>query len=220
MTGTFRVFLAAGLALYAAATGRAAILVTEVDPTGSSTPTYGADWIELTNTGPTAVDITGWKLDDNSHALENAVALRGLTSIAAGQSAVFLEGDATGTTDGTIGAAFISAWFGGTAPAGFAMGFYGGSKVGLSSDGDGVSIFDATSAEVVHVDFGTATSNVTFDNAAGLNNATLTTLSVAGVNGAFANGNGEIGSPGAVPEPASLGLLGVAGVALLMRRRR
>lgn len=58
-----------------------------------------------------------------------------------------------------------------------------------------------------------------FDNAAGLNNATLTQKSVAGVNGAFVSASGfEIGSPGviaAVPEAdtyamalAGLGLMG------------
>ena len=52
---------------------------------------YAADWFEVTNTGTTAVDITGWKIDDNSNAFGSAVALRGVTSIAAGKSAVFFE---------------------------------------------------------------------------------------------------------------------------------
>lgn len=49
----------------------------------------------------------------------------------------------------------------------------------------------------------------TFDNTAGLNNATLTQFSIAGVNGAFNSLQGnEIGSPGIdatpVPVPAAL----------------
>jgi hypothetical protein len=63
---------------------------------------------------------------------------------------------------------------------------------------------------------------VSFDNSAGLNynsttgvDPTLTTLSVAGKNGAFVAPSGEIGSPGAVPEPYSLALI-FAGVAMLI----
>ena len=43
----------------------------------------------------------------------------------------------------------------------------------------------------------------TFDNAAGLNNAAISQLSVAGVNGAFvaANDANEIGSPGTIVNP-------------------
>ena len=85
---------AAAVALFVpllAAAGVAPIVaITEVSPTGSSA-SYGADWFELTNTGSSALDITGWKMDDNSNSFAASVALRGVTSIAAGQSVVFLE---------------------------------------------------------------------------------------------------------------------------------
>ena len=211
---------------FLATASQADIRITEVAPYGSGfTTTYAADWFELTNTGSTAVDITGWKMDDNSNSAALAVALRGVTSIAAGQSVVFLEGNATGTTDATIDAAFKLAWFGSTVPASLVVANYGGSGVGLGTTSDAVNIFDSTGVLITRVDFGAATTGLSFDNTAGLNNVTLTQLSVLGANGAFKSFNGaETGSPGlaaAVPEPsqAVLSLLGVLGL-LAWRRSR
>lgn len=189
----------------------AAIIISEVDAAGSATSTYANDWFELTNTGSAAVDITGWKMDDNSNAFASAVALRGVSSIAAGQSVVFIESNASGSNDASIDAAFIQAWFGSKAPAKLVIGNYGGSGVGLSQTSDAVNIFTSTGSLVTRVDFGASALGNTFDNAAGLNNVTLTTFSAAGVHGAFTSANGvEVGSPGtisAVPEPTSLALL-------------
>ncbi len=179
-----------------AAAGAPTVVITEVHPTGSSNTTYKADWFELTNVSTLPVDITGWKMDDDSNAFATAVALRGVTSVPAGASVVFLEGNATGSTDATLIASFSSAWFGSpTPPAGVLIGAYGGSGVGLGSGGDQVNLFDATGVKVTGVSFGAATAGVTFDNTAGV--ATVTTTSVAGVNGAFASvAGGETGSPG------------------------
>src|SRR5262249_33858367 len=94
---------ALALVLFSSISARAAIIISEVEPSGSSavSNTYNADWFELTNTGASAVNITGWKMDDNSHTFANAVALRGVTSIAPGQTVVFVEGLADGSTDAT-----------------------------------------------------------------------------------------------------------------------
>jgi hypothetical protein len=227
-----KVILASVLTLGCAASSRAGIFITEVDPTGSSNAIYGADWFELTNTGASAVDITGWKIDDNSQLFANAVAIRGVTSIAAGQSVVFVEGNATGTTDTTLDANFETAWFGANVPAGFTIGNYGGTGVGLSATADGVNIFDSAGNPITGVSFGASTSGVTFDNAAdagaGVNlpttPPTISTLSVAGTNGAFTSPDGEIGSPGvvahAVPEPAAIAVFGIGGLTMLTRRRK
>jgi hypothetical protein len=197
-------------ALLAAGAAQADIVITEVNPTGSGTAAYGADWFELTNTGSGAVNIGGWRMDDDSNAFASSVALRGVSSIAPGQSVVFIEGNASGSNDATLAASFIAAWFGGTPPAGFTIGGYGGAGVGLSATSDGVTIFDSAGTAVARVAFGASTAGFSFDNAAGLNATSLTQLSALGANGAFASvTSGEIGSPGTigpVPEPASLAL--------------
>lgn len=199
---------------------QAQLIISEVHPTGSSaTTTYGADWFELYNAGPATLDLTGWKVDDNSAAFAAAVALRGVTSLAPGQAAVFMESDAVGANDVTKGAAFLAAWFGASAPAGFNLGFYGGSGIGLGSGGDAVNIYDGSGTLLAGVSFGAATTGVTFDNAAGLSGV-ISQLSGVGVNQAFLSQAGaEVGSPGVVPEPTALSL-GVVGLATMIFRRR
>src|SRR5207244_927037 len=44
------------------------LLITEVAPWGSSGTPYLADWFEVTNVGGGAIDMTGWKMDDNSNS--------------------------------------------------------------------------------------------------------------------------------------------------------
>jgi hypothetical protein len=207
----------------AAVPAHAAIIISEVSPWSSGDSSYAADWFELTNTGTTAVDITGWKVDDNSNASASALLLRGVTSIGAGQSAIFLESTASASSsDTTIDNAFKLAWFGSNIPAGFLIGNYGGSGIGFSTGGDAVNIFNASNTLITRIDFGASTTGRTFDNSAGLNNATISTLSSVGVHGAFTSANGaEIGSPGVVPLPGALPLL-MSAVGLIggMRLRR
>jgi hypothetical protein len=214
----------ASLCLLLAGSARAAIIVSEADPSGSGSSSYGADWFELTNTGAAAVNITGWSMDDNSNAFATSVPLAGVTSIAPGKSAVFLEGD------GTNAAAFKTAWFGASVPVGFTIGSYMGSGVGLSTAGDAVNIFSPVGGGtlITGVSFGAAPSSPvrTFDNAAGLTGS-ISTPSAVGVNGAFNSGGAlpEIGSPGTtgVPEPATFVLAGMGLCGLVaggLRRRK
>lgn len=224
---TFNAAIAAAFSVVAIGSANAGIVITEVYAAGSGNGTYGADWFELTNTGAAAVDITGWKMDDSSATFGSAAAFRGgVTSIAAGQSVIFLEGNTAGTNDGTIATSFVNAWFGGTAPIGFQMGAYGGSGVGLSTGSDAVIIFDAGGSVVTGVQFGPSTTGFTFDNTAGLgSNApaypVISTLSVAGTNGAFLSSNGiETGSPGVtIPTPGAAALLSLGGLVAVGRRR-
>jgi hypothetical protein len=204
---------------------QADIRVTEVYSAGSSNTSYAADWFELTNTGSSAVDITGWKVDDSSNAFGSALALQDVTSIPAGASVVFMEGNSSGTDHDAKKQAFKDAWFGSNVPANFLIGTYGGSGIGLSSGGDAVNIFDSLGNPVTSVDFSAATTGFTFDNAAG-NSGTISALSAVATDGAFTSFDGfEVGSPGtigsvsAVPEPASVGMLVLGGLMLLRRRR-
>lgn len=175
----------------------AVLVITEVAPWSSSN-SQGilADWFELTNVSSNAVTLTGYKMDDNSFTFGSAVALNGITTIAPGESVIFIEtADLPGKTT-----AFINTWFGGTAPSGLQIGSYTGSGVGLGSGGDAVVIYNAAGTEQCRTSFGASTGPTyrTFDNTLAQNNISVTLLSQAGVNGAFAapvNAN-EVGSPG------------------------
>jgi len=204
---------------------QAQIQITEVDAAGSAS-LYGADWFELKNVGSSAVNISGWKIDDNSsNFVSAAVALRGVTSIAAGQSVVFIEGNTSGSTDASIDSTFATNWFGVFQPSGLVIGNYGGAGVGLSQTTDAVNIFDGSGNVQAYVSFGASLLGATFDNTAGVN-GTIATFSSAGVNGAFTSSSGqEVGSPDAlqpVPEPASCALcgLGVAAMVIVRRSRK
>jgi len=180
------------------------VIISEVSPASSGNSTYEADWFEATNSGSAPVSVSGWKMDDNSNAFANAVALNGVTSIAPGESVIFVEGDAS------TAAAFKTAWFGASVPAGLQVGYYSGSGVGLSTGGDAVNLFDGSGARVTGVAFGSASATATFDNAAGIGGTTLplptiSTLSAVGTNGAFKDAGGEIGSPGTIANASSGG---------------
>lgn len=197
------------------------IRITEVmsSSSGSGTPT--PDFFELTNYGSSAITLTGWKMDDNSFAIGSAVALSGITSIAAGESVIFMESAA-----GAAITSFRSFWGG---LVGVQVGYYSGSGVGLSSAGDGVEIFNSVGTEVTRVSFGAATSGSSFfwgyDSATGVvdssYNGLVSTVGTIGSQVTFQS-SGDTGSLGTAiinaPTPGALALLGVA--SLLNGRRR
>ncbi|MEP7337334.1 MAG: SdiA-regulated domain-containing protein, partial [Acidobacteriota bacterium] len=188
------------LMVTAAAGGKASLIISEVAPwsSGNSDPSLRVDWFEVTNIGTATANIAGWRVDDDSRAFNTAVALNGVTSIATGESVIFLEtADLAGKS-----AAFKTLWFGANPPASLQIGSYSGAGIGLSTGGDQVNLFDSAGAVQAGVVFGASPSGPfpTFDNAARVNNATISILSVVGVNGAFAaaNDSAEIGSPGTI----------------------
>ena len=200
--------LAAGVTPAQAAGG---IIVSEVAPWASGNSTYAVDWFEVTNTGAAAVSIAGWKVDDSSNSFAASLALNGVTSIAPGESVIFMES----ATPATTIPLFTAAWFGSSVPAGLQLGTYSGSGIGLSTAGDAVNLYNAAGVLQANVVFGAspaAAPFATFDNAAGLDNATISTLSVAGTNGAalVSTGTPAIGSPGKIsgtstPPPTTVG---------------
>ena len=125
------------------------VRITEVMSSGGT-----SDWFELTNYGSTAIDITGWKVDDNSFNFATSVLLNGVTSIAPNERVMFCE---------NASAAYISTFrtFWGLAED-VQVGTYTGSGIGLSSSGDGVIVFNASGTEVWRVSFGAATAGSSF----------------------------------------------------------
>ncbi len=182
----------------------------------SSSGTGGtADWFEITNFDSAILDLSGFKMDDNSFSASSAVALNGVASLEPGESAVFLE-TSNPLTDIP---AFRAFW--GPNAASIKIGSYSGSGVGLSSSGDGVAIFDASNTNVAQVSFGAATTGVSF----GYNTITSTfgQLSVDGQFGAYSSVGSptNIGSPGLIPEPSTYAsLLGALVLAWGLIRRR
>jgi hypothetical protein len=157
------------------------LVVTEVMSSGSV-----ADWFELTNTGSSVVSLTGYKMDDNSFLIANAVPMVGVTSIAPGESVLFVEGNAATVTS------FQSSWSG--CLGNLRIGSYTGSGVGLSGTADGVVVFDSSGTEQTRQSFGAATANTTFYFTS---NNTSATTSVNGNNGAqTCASNSNVGSPG------------------------
>jgi hypothetical protein len=218
--------IAAALAAAFGGSAQAQVRITEVAPWSSgNSPVAAADWFEVTNFGASAVDITGWKVDDNSNLFTSSVALNGITSIAAGQSVIFIEASAS-NPPATVTTNFVNNWFGGIAPASLAIGTYTGTGIGLGTGGDAVNLYNAAGVLQTRVLFGAspvAAPFATFDNSIGADNVTLTGLSIVGTNGAFsvASGN-EIGSPSAVPEPETYAMLlaGLAVIGGIARRRK
>lgn len=181
----------------------ATIYISEVAPWSSGNSLVAVDWFEVSNTGSASVNITGWRMDDGSASFALSAALTGITSIAAGESVIFFE-TAAATFD-AVKANFIDVWFDGSAPSGLQFGYYSGSSLGLSSGGDGVTLFDAGGAQQAKVTFGSspaASPFATFENSAAQDNIALTSLSADGVALAYTvdgkDAGQEIGSPGAV----------------------
>ena len=150
------------------------VAITEVAPWQQRRSYIAADWFEVTNTSANAVNITGWKMDDNSNSFAAAVPLSGITSIAPGESVIFLESD----SPSTVVPAFKTLWFGANPPAGLQVGIYSGSGVGLEHEQRRRQPLQQRPAVFVQasVNFGASPavpSLPTFDNAAALGNVTI-----------------------------------------------
>ncbi|MBM4099765.1 MAG: lamin tail domain-containing protein [Planctomycetes bacterium] len=207
------------------------IRITEVMSASGTSGT--ADWIEVTNYGNSAVSMVGMRMDDNSYSFATSVALLGVTSLAAGESAIFFENTAPAAPI----AAFKSYWSG---LSGVQVGYYNGSGAGVSfsAGGDAAVIFNSTGSEIsLRAAFGQATTGSSFYwgyNAAtgafdasyvGVNNAGLVSsvgtigTQVTGLSSGTPTNTGSLGTAIGVPAPGAVALVGVAGLVGSRRRR-
>lgn len=193
------------------------LFISEVAPWSSSSSPVKSDWFEVTNSTTKAIDISGWKVDDNSQSPAAAVALNGISSIAPGESVIFLETLNSGELEAKK-ASFLANWFSPNTPNKIQIGSYSGSGLGLSTGGDGVNLYDSNNLLKASVSFGlspAATPFTTFENTKALDGVIITAASAEGVNGAIkAIGDtaaNEIGSPGTTVSTFSLQLLSYYG---------
>ncbi len=223
--------LALAVTAWAASVQAAGILrITEV--MSSSGVGGTADWFEVTNYGDTAVDVTGWRMDDGSFNFASSYELvpftlgpdPAWTMLGPGESAVMLEVTTLTPVDQVV--PFQAFWSLGTAPGDVRnpkIATYAGSGISFSSGGDGVVVFDSTGTELTpRTSFGAATTGSTFywsyDALGDLATAATGTVSVPGIAEAYTTSStpSNIGSPGiaVVETPSSTLYWTASGTAL------
>lgn len=205
------------LGISASAFGQFDLQITEMWPGNEPGDNLSEDWFEVTNVGNVAWTDTVGTLyfDDESADIDDAVPLSGIDSIAPGESVVFVDEDDS--------VAWSDLWDDViTLPQ---VGDYDGK--GLGQGGDGVALYLDTDNDLVSGDLIDYETYPDADNNGGQSwDVGLGAFSVVGnAAGAVATTtlNDEdqpaIGSPGAIPEPATMALLGLGGLAVIRRRR-
>ena len=211
----------------------AQIVITEVSSSNSI-----EDWFELTNTGDTTVDLTGYYWDDNGEngddgSLFTQILIAPGESIIVLQDSELIDGVETAFRDiysldasvQVITEDDIVPLDGGLDAAGEPVGdpsvFTGSQDLfsGLSSNGDEISLWDADPNDpanageftlLAFVEF-PAAPDPEFDENAGSSfdfSSGFPVLSVVGVDGAVLATNGDVGSPGFSPLGDSPALTG------------
>jgi MYXO-CTERM domain-containing protein len=196
----------------AAAVGSAAadIRITEWMYSGAE-----GEYVEFTNTGASAVDLTGWSYDDDSR-LPGGFDLSGFGVVGAGESVVITESDAE---------AFRTAW-----GLSASVGILGGYTNNLGR-ADEINIFDSNGDLIDRLTYGDQVfvgsirtqevSGNVLPSALGQNDVFGWVLSASGdVYGSVLSANGDLGNPGTwVPAPGAMALLGLGAMAGVRRRR-
>jgi hypothetical protein len=217
-TGKFRLISAATVVVAALfltwQAAHADLVVTEVMSSSSHTNSQAnGDWWELYNSGPLAIDLTGYSWDDNT-ATAGSADFNGAT-IGAGQAIIICQ-ENVGSEQ-----AWLDAW----GLSGVTVINLGNSEFqNFSGSGDEVHVYNPSLLEIAAVSFETATTGHSFVwNSAGVSLG----LSVLDVDGAFqatelAGGGPDIGSPGyasVVPEPGVMALLAMGAFGVAAGRR-
>lgn len=171
------------------------------------------EFIEFTNVGGVPVDMSAYSFDDDSR-LAGTVSLAAMGILQPGESAVLTE---------VLASDFRAAW---SLPA--SVKIIGGNGANLGRN-DEINIFDGFTL-VDRLTFGDQnfpgtirtqnTSGITTAGNWGANNVAGWFFSAVGdAYGSRRSLNGDVGSPGAVPAPGALALVGL-GLVVAGRRRR
>ncbi|MDB6121171.1 MAG: hypothetical protein JWQ71_164 [Pedosphaera sp.] len=184
---------------------QAQLAITEAMSSEATTFTQGgvtnivpanSDYWELSNFSTNAIDLSGYKMADEGAGLGGAYSapFDGLT-ISAGETILFVQ-DSVNTTEQAL-----RDWWGPGLSNSVRIVFY--HNYGLSANGDGMSVWDASDNLVdhVHIDAATQGSSFTYNPATGV----FGILSTNGVGGAFqAATTDDVGSPGVTTGPVPL----------------
>lgn len=181
------------------------LVITEVMSGESTNNSNGSttghnDWFELSNLGNFAVNLHGYRVDDNHNTLSASALITNETFIQPGESVVFVQ-DMT--------PAQFRTWWGPNLGANVQIIDYNGSGQGLSGSGDDVHVWNAVATanndQIAGVSFLAGTDGITFgfdptaSDETGFLGFAPDGQSVLGVNGAFAAAiGGDIGSPGTI----------------------
>lgn len=218
-----KVFIfAAAFALCMATQAMAQVRITEWAYQGAD-----GEFIEFTNLGPGAVDMTGWSYDDDGR-VPGAQSLSAFNILAPGESAILAD---------ILAADFITAW---GLPGSVKV--IGGNVNNLSRN-DEINIFNGPDPVLNLVDRfaygdqnfpGTIRTQNKTGNPVALSDLETDSVGtsnwVLAVNGdsygSYISVNGDVGNPGifslyvpAVPEPTSLALAGLCAIGFAIRRR-
>ncbi|MBX3379605.1 MAG: lamin tail domain-containing protein [Phycisphaeraceae bacterium] len=174
------------------------------------------EFVEITNTGGSAIDLTGWSFDDNSRT-PGSFSLSILGVLAAGESAIICEPTAD---------AFRAAW-------GLGAGVkIAGSNTNNLGRSDEINIYDALNNLIDRLTYddqgigGPRTQGISGNIALANLGANASNLAIASFSGdsygSYASADGDVGNPGTysdIPAPGALALVAV-GSAIAGRRRR
>lgn len=178
----------------------------------------GGEFVEITNTGASAIDLTGWSFDDDSQT-PGGFSLSGIGVLAAGASALITE---------VSDADFRLNW-----GLSNAVQIAGSNTVNLGRS-DEINIFNASNVLVDRLTFsdvnipGSIRTNGISGNALpahlGTNTVINWFLSASGDSfGSYTSQSGDLANPGSyapVPEPTTLAALGLGAMALIRRKRK
>ena len=176
------------------------IVITEVMSDSAGSGATNGDWFEITNVGPSAINLNGYVWNDSADILDDATLFPNLT-INSGESIVIVDENAGNMPDWSASWGLSENVYGKEDFLPFGPG--GDDFSGLGGSGDIINIWDTSESITTSVSFGEATEGFSFQWDTSGNYLGLSSL---GVNGSYSNGD-DVASPGIVPEPSTYALL-------------